>query len=1070
MRMRLELVVVLVMALAVMGMEVPCTYTDAAGNFYDLSPLSMCGQEGYTVNPPSDGPFVINICNTQTTCGTGAAVCQMGQYNVGSVHNITFSDYSAGSSKGVTLEYGSGDNGGCPNNRPRTSVLNLICDASAATPVFNFTGENPTCSYNFDVWTKYACPVPKAPQAVTCPVYVYLVPHTHDDVGWILTIDGYYQQQVKHILDTTVASLMENPDRKFIYVEQAYFWRWWTDPNTTDTQRDNLRTLYKNGQWEFVIGGWVMQDEACTTYGADIEQMTLGHQFLYNNFGAIPVRGWQIDPFGQSSVTPTLEKLAGFKTHLIDRTTYKPQYQSEKKLQFNWYGSPSLGDEAMIFTEIMDGASNAYCDWYFEFGFNNDPVNTTNVAAWAQKFYDMVDSRTGDLLTNVMLAAWGCDFQFQNATPMFHSMDILVNYLQQNQDKSFVYVKYATLSEYYDALLAVPNVTWPENHGNDFFPLFESLYWTGYFTSRVALKGLTRQGEAASHVVEPLYTFANAMSLSQFNAGSAYDNIMNMRMANGDAQHHDGVTGTSVPDVVQMYETDLINGMVGAYQSSAEILSGYISKGQNSQAVTPGPLKVASGQGKSGQNAQALTSANNLLTITKGQTVPVVIYNSLGWTRNDFVVIPANTNQLSVVDSNNAPVPSQVNPSYFANATGSHNLFFQVNVPPFGFQTYFVMGTDGSFAAKSYELELGADTTLTNELLSVTISGTTGRISNITNIASSLPVDVDQNLFSYTSQHSGAYAFAPAGFATALTNSPPTTIVNEGPLVTEVFQTFNPWAKQNIRMFTSSNPDASSFVELDFELGVLPSHTEVITHFSTSIQSQQLFSTDDNGFEFLLRQSTYENPIEGNYYPTIYATFIRDYTAQLTVISERSHGCSSLDNGDLEVMVHRNPDMGDGFGPGLTDTDVVYPVNRILLDTPAATTLQVRKQPYLLNFPLTYFTGAPTSSVNSWKSQFATTSSFISGDLPANVHLLSFNPLNSNTTQTILRLTHLFALGEDPILSKPATVDVATLFSNFKITSFTEVTLTANQVIQSSAPTTVELTAKQIRTFIVEFS
>ena len=98
----------------------------------------------------------------------------------------------------------------------------------------------------------------------------------------------------------------------------------------------------------------------------------------------------------------------------------------------------------------------------------------------------------------------------QNATPLFESMDILVSmlsihiqhlhsltlcfpfplsilffaslfctdYLQQNQGNSFVYVKYATLSEYYDALQAVPNIVWPENHGNDFFPLFESLYWT----------------------------------------------------------------------------------------------------------------------------------------------------------------------------------------------------------------------------------------------------------------------------------------------------------------------------------------------------------------------------------------------------------------------------------------------------------------------------------------------------------------------------------------------------------------------------------------------------------------
>ena len=135
-------------------------------------------------------------------------------------------------------------------------------------------------------------------------IHVYLVPHTHDDVGWLQTIDvssaplilydpspsqrltdaqGYYQNTVKSILDTVVSSLMANPARRFIYVEQydisllsvsfssspasvtnslsstdslyrAYFWRWWTDTNTTNAQRDNFRTIYKNGQLEFVIG------------------------------------------------------------------------------------------------------------------------------------------------------------------------------------------------------------------------------------------------------------------------------------------------------------------------------------------------------------------------------------------------------------------------------------------------------------------------------------------------------------------------------------------------------------------------------------------------------------------------------------------------------------------------------------------------------------------------------------------------------------------------------------------------------------------------------------------------
>ena len=129
-----------------------------------------------------------------------------------------------------------------------------------------------------------------------------------------------------------------------------------------------------------------MQDEACTTYGADVEQMTLGHQFLLENFGAVPIRGWQIgtylisptspltlylsscsaspsyaniqiDPFGQSTVTATLEKLAGFKSHLIDRTTYKVSNarrdEEETSAREDKRGVGGAGEYRIILTFIL---------------------------------------------------------------------------------------------------------------------------------------------------------------------------------------------------------------------------------------------------------------------------------------------------------------------------------------------------------------------------------------------------------------------------------------------------------------------------------------------------------------------------------------------------------------------------------------------------------------------------------------------------------------------------------------------------------------------------------------------
>jgi lysosomal alpha-mannosidase len=34
---------------------------------------------------------------------------------------------------------------------------------------------------------------------------------------------------VQYILDSIFDGLVENPDRRYIYVEIAFFWRWWNE-------------------------------------------------------------------------------------------------------------------------------------------------------------------------------------------------------------------------------------------------------------------------------------------------------------------------------------------------------------------------------------------------------------------------------------------------------------------------------------------------------------------------------------------------------------------------------------------------------------------------------------------------------------------------------------------------------------------------------------------------------------------------------------------------------------------------------------------------------------------------
>lgn len=61
---------------------------------------------------------------------------------------------------------------------------------------------------------------------------------------------------------------------RFIYVETAFFWKWWQ--RQPDHRRHIVKRLVANGQLEFIGGAWSMHDEACTHYHSIVDQFTWG--------------------------------------------------------------------------------------------------------------------------------------------------------------------------------------------------------------------------------------------------------------------------------------------------------------------------------------------------------------------------------------------------------------------------------------------------------------------------------------------------------------------------------------------------------------------------------------------------------------------------------------------------------------------------------------------------------------------------------------------------------------------------------------------------------------------------
>ncbi|CAG5117924.1 unnamed protein product, partial [Candidula unifasciata] len=398
-------------------------------------------------------------------------------------------------------------------------------------------------------------------------INVHLVPHTHDDVGWLITVDQYYYRQVQFILDGVIAELQADPTKRFIYVEIAFFSRWFNEQN--DATRHIVQSLVSQGRLEFILGGWCMNDEAATHYSAIIDQHKLGFEYLRLNFGDCgrPKIGWQIDPFGHSREQASLFAQFGFDGLFFGRLDYqdKLKRQGDKSMEFVWKGSPNnLGDVSDLFTGVLPlgyGPPGGYC---FDISCGPDSVikddprlHDYNVQQMVDGFIQTVNQEAAWYRTNHLIATMGSDFNYVQAHMFFKEMDKLIEYVNARQAVgSNINLLYSTPSCYLKQLNN-DNLTWATKE-DDFFPYADHphAFWTGYFTSRAALKGYVRVVNSFFQTVKQVAALAKLDNT--FDSGAQLQRLAEVL---GVAQHHDGVSGTSKQAVAFDYAQRLAEGV-----------------------------------------------------------------------------------------------------------------------------------------------------------------------------------------------------------------------------------------------------------------------------------------------------------------------------------------------------------------------------------------------------------------------------------------------------------------------------------------------------------------------------
>ena len=150
-------------------------------------------------------------------------------------------------------------------------------------------------------------------------IQVFLVPHSHDDVGWLKTVDQYYLTETRNVLNNMYEILNSDPEIKFNWAESAYLNMWITE---YPEKKQRFKELIAEGRVEIIGGGWTQNDEANPDFELVVRQMEDGYNFLRKELNVTKIKsGWQIDPFGHSTLTAALWEKMGYETLTFVRVT-----------------------------------------------------------------------------------------------------------------------------------------------------------------------------------------------------------------------------------------------------------------------------------------------------------------------------------------------------------------------------------------------------------------------------------------------------------------------------------------------------------------------------------------------------------------------------------------------------------------------------------------------------------------------------------------------------------------------------------------------------------------------------
>ncbi|CAD5121439.1 unnamed protein product [Dimorphilus gyrociliatus] len=852
-------------------------------------------------------------------------------------------------------------------------------------------------------------------------LHVVVIPHSHSDPGWLKTFDEYVLDQTYQTLQNVAIELERLPNMTFVWAETSFLNAW-----SGRTEPKNLAKIQKHlesGRLEIVEGGWVVPDQATPSLYGLINQMVEGHSWLRKYLKYTPKNSWALDPFGYSDTHPYIYKLAGYEHMVILRvhSGVKRAIEDKGALHFDWHqawdstGKYDMPTHMMPYTlyniKHTCGPSTDTC-LYFDFRqiqgeiseSRAEPVTDKNIVSLATKLVDQWSQKAVIAAAGtdpaVVIVPLGDDFRYDRPLEwpqQYNNYMMLFEYINSKKDWK-VKAKFGTVADYVSLKKKFMKDSAKKLSG-DFFPYADKPlnYWTGYFTTRPALKRLGKVLEYRLRATEILYALTN------HNFTKAQSLMNKGRRALGLFMHHDAITGTSRSYVVEDYRHRMIGGL-NALRKVAEICMQTQLASKSSFTLLPDP---------------SIKAAHSKQPMDLPITYSVAVFNPIEHKRH--AIIEINLKQIHSNLIGDDVVKCQVNPKWRKRgkqiSTSEFKLVCLVVLKPLATSTFSLIN-DNKVSISAIETSLSTnipkgpfklDKLEKNEPLVLKGSSLTAQFSTESGLLNSINDDpVNTKVLAYTSSGSGAYLFGAEGPATGngLSSTPIISVIR-GPVTSEVIHS------QDVIVLSSRviniQSDIAKAIHLYNEIDLTERRDrEVIVRFETSIKpvnDKSHFFTDLNGFNTVPRMNISQLPLQANFFPATQFAFVESAEGKrFNVLLGQSHAVSSLKNGQIDILLDRSPteDDGKGLGGGVEDMRPSNTYVTIFFEKTKAPAEPTLSQPSLLLRHLSLFLNNPPL-IFAFTENSRVTSSLLKATLPCDVHLLTLRKESANTCLMILQ-------------------------------------------------------------------